>query len=118
LPVWLAPEQVRLVPTDPAAYTDTCETIADEIEATATGIRVSIDARERSVGERLDAAASALVPYVTVVGRPEADGVPLSVTDRVARTERDLTPAALRERILDELDGWPRKPRYLPRTVE
>jgi threonyl-tRNA synthetase len=117
LPVWLAPEEIRLVPTDPAAYTDTCETIADEIEAGGVGIRVGIDARERSVGERLDAAASALVPYVAVVGRPEADGAPLSVTDRAARTERDLTPAALSERVLDDLDGWPQKSRYQPRQV-
>jgi threonyl-tRNA synthetase len=117
LPVWLAPEQVRLVPTEPGTYTDTCEALADEIEATAAGIRVGIDARERSVGERLDAAASALVPYVAVVGRPEAEGGPLSVIDRAARTERDLTPAALRERLLADLDGWPTKSRYQPRRV-
>jgi hypothetical protein len=118
LPAWLAPEQIRLVPTEPGTYTDACEAIADEIEATETGIRVGIDARERSVGERLDAAASALVPYVAVVGRPEAEGAPLGVTDRAARTERELTPAALGERLDEELHGWPRKPRYQSRWVQ
>lgn len=118
LPAWVAPEQVRLVPTDPGAYTDTCEALADEIEAGGVGIRVRIDASERSVGERLDAAASALVPYVAVVGLPEADGKPLSVTDRAARTELELMPAALGEWLGDALDGWPRKPRYQPRQVE
>jgi hypothetical protein len=39
------------------------------------------------------------------------------VTDRAARTERDLTPAALRERLLADLDGWPTKSRYQPRRV-
>lgn len=117
LPAWLAPEQVRLVPTEPETYTDTCESIADEIEATAAGIRVGIDARERSVGERLEAAATALVPYVAVVGQPEAEGKPLSVIDRATRTERDLPPAALGERLDGELGGWPRKARYQPRWV-
>jgi threonyl-tRNA synthetase len=117
LPAWLAPEQVRLVPTDPAAYTEACDSFADETEAGGVGIRVGIDARERSVGERLEAAAAALVPYVAVVGRPEAGGKPLSVTDRAARTELDLTPAALGERLQADLDGWPRKPRYLSRQV-
>lgn len=115
LPAWLAPAQVRLVPTDPEAYTDVCQTLADDIEH--DGVRVTIDDRPLSVGERLDAAAESLVPYVAVVGRPEADGDALRVTDRAARSELDLPPAALRDRLDQELTGWPRKRRPVPRLV-
>lgn len=116
LPAWLAPTQVRLVPTDPGEYTGVCQEIADELEV-GRGVRVDVDDRSLSVGERLDSTDTALSPYVAVVGRPEASGDPLRVTDRATRTERELTPAALRERVEAELDDRPRKPRYLPRLV-
>jgi len=112
LPAWLSPAQLRLVPTVPDEYTEACGRLADEIET--HGVRVTIDSRPRSVGDRLADAAAALVPYVAVVGREEADGDPLRVTDRSTRTQFEATPAALGERLGG---AEPTRRRPFPRAV-
>ena len=125
LPTWLAPTQVRLVPTDPKEYRETCEEYATAL-ATA-GVRVDIDDRSLPVGERLDHADTDWVPYDVVIGSDQATGVNsgpdtaggelLPVHVRAARTETELSVAALGERILDETGGYPQKRQYLPRSL-
>jgi threonyl-tRNA synthetase len=73
LPTWLAPTQVRLVPTDPGAYREVCAEIAGDLEA--AGVRVDVDDRASPVGERLDRA--------DVDGRPgKRRYLPLHLSER------------------------------------
>lgn len=115
LPAWLAPTQVRLVPTDPGAFRGRCHDIADRLDA--AGVRVDIDDSQRTVGERLDRADADWIPYDAVVGRPEAAGEPLEVTVRETGAATELTVAELRERVLADVGDQPRKRQYLPRSV-
>jgi threonyl-tRNA synthetase len=72
LPLWLAPEQVRLAPVN-----DTPETIAytqklvDELRS--AGLRVGVDKTTESVGKKIRAAALAKVPYTVVIGDKERE---------------------------------------------
>jgi len=112
LPTWLSPTQVRLVPTDPEAYRDTCTAIAGDLEA--AGIRADIDDRARPVGERLDRADADWVPYDAVIGSAQAAGGPLDVTDRETGSETRMPITELQERVRADVDGRLGKRRYLP----
>jgi len=100
LPTWLAPTQVRLVPIDDR-HVDFCDDAATELRE--DGVRADIDAREATVGERLDRAARERVPYVAAVGDRERDGAALSVEVLEMGREERLSTDALAERIWEEV---------------
>ncbi|PSQ46514.1 hypothetical protein BRD19_12150 [Halobacteriales archaeon SW_7_65_23] len=115
LPTWLAPTQVRLVPTDPDEFRERCREIAAALEA--NGVRVDVDDRDLSVGERLDRADADWLPYDAVVGGREADGKTLAVTVRETGEQIDLTAPELGDRIHEEVGDRPRKRLYLPKFL-
>ncbi len=69
-PVWLAPEQLRLVTVN---QTDKIAAYAEEIlaEAKELGVRLTIDRSNESVGKKIFAAEEQKVPYVVVIGEKE-----------------------------------------------
>lgn len=72
-PLWLAPEQVRLLP-----IADAHQSYADEIckKLSAQGIRCSVDYRQEPLGTKVHAAEREKVPYAVIVGDAEKkDGV-------------------------------------------
>jgi len=88
-PLWLSPEQVRLLPiTDAqAAY---AEQVADRLRG--DGVRVSVDARSEKVGFKIREATVEKIPYVLVVGGREAQAGTVAVRKR---GEGDLGPEPL-----------------------
>ncbi|MDR1145747.1 MAG: threonine--tRNA ligase [Verrucomicrobiales bacterium] len=68
-PVWLAPEQVRLLP-----ITDAQNDYAASLSAalTAAGARHSVDARADKIGAKIRRAQLDKVPYMLVIGAKEA----------------------------------------------
>jgi threonyl-tRNA synthetase len=68
-PVWLAPEQVRIVPVRDDFAGDT-RALADAFRA--AGIRVEVDARPETLGKRIRDAELEKVPYVVVWGERES----------------------------------------------
>jgi threonyl-tRNA synthetase len=115
LPVWLAPTQVRLLPLDPGGTGEFCDDLADELET--AGIRVEVDDRETTVGERFDRAETDWVPYYAAVGRAERTAGVLDVTVRSERTEVELSVADLCDRVRADTGRRPRKRSYLPRYL-
>lgn len=77
-PVWLAPEQVRIITVnDDQAVIDRAEEIKQELLYAGTGqnwngIRVTIDRSPESVGKKIRNASLQKVPYTIVVGEQEA----------------------------------------------
>lgn len=69
-PVWLAPEQVRLISVNQEAAT---VAFAEEVAAHAKelGLRLFVDNSNESVGKKIRAAEIAKVPYTVVVGDKE-----------------------------------------------
>jgi len=69
LPVFLAPEQVRVLPVA-EAYAQNAETLAGELRE--NGFRADVDVREETLGKRIREAELQKVPYVVVWGERES----------------------------------------------
>ncbi len=83
-PLWLAPEQVRLLTVNQEQATvDFAEKVAER--AKSLGIRLLVDNSNESVGKKIRAAELMKVPYTVVIGEKEIDGGEL-----VPRVRKDL----------------------------
>ncbi len=78
-PLWLSPEQLRLVPVADR-HLDACH----ELAATAreAGLRVVVDEAKESVGKKIRAAQLMKTPYMVVVGDRDLDAGTFTVRDR------------------------------------
>lgn len=83
-PIWLAPEQLRLIQVKDSseldAFINKVATIAKE-----SGIRITIDRTNETVGKKIRAAEVMKVPYTVVVGDKELD-----TQDMTPRIRSDL----------------------------
>jgi threonyl-tRNA synthetase len=100
-PVWLAPEQVRIVPisSDQNAY-------AHELarRCKAAGLRVHVDERNETLNYRIRDAELMKVPYMAVVGGREAESHSLALRARGAGKKQEvMSMAAFLERIGEEV---------------
>ncbi len=79
LPMWIAPEQVRLMPIgdDQLEY---AKGIADKLGA--LGMRVTVDDRNEKIGYKIRAAQMEKVPYMLVIGEKEMTDSTVSVRSR------------------------------------
>ena len=80
-PLWLSPEQCRVLP-----ISDKFLGYAHEVEAAlkAAGLRVSVDTGNERVNAKIKAAQEAKVPYMLVVGGKDAEAGTVSVRERSA----------------------------------
>jgi threonyl-tRNA synthetase len=96
LPLFLAPEQVRVLPVA-EAYAQDAESLAGELRE--HGFRADVDVREETLGKRIREAELQKVPYVVVWGERESRDS-LAVRRRGGE-QSSVSLAAL----LDELEG-------------
>lgn len=68
LPLWVAPEQVRLLPVG-ASHCSYAENIRQELKG--AGIRCSIDCRSESLGAKVHAVEREKIPYACIIGDAE-----------------------------------------------
>jgi threonyl-tRNA synthetase len=78
-PVWLAPEQVRVLP-----ITDKQNEFVDLIMTSLrkAGVRVDADRKSDKLGAKIRRAQTQKVPYMLIVGPKEAEGGMVSVRSR------------------------------------
>ncbi|OYT51189.1 threonine--tRNA ligase [Candidatus Bathyarchaeota archaeon ex4484_135] len=116
LPTWLSPTQVRVIPIADR-HLDYALKVAEEL--VRAGIRADVDDRRRSMDWKVRMAGMEWVPYVAVVGDKEVAQGTVMVTIR-AKSGPDrpyklsMTIDELRQAVLKELEGKPRRPHYLP----
>ena len=101
-PVWLAPEQVRVVPI--------VDDYASEARAVVSrlrdaGLRATCDDRNETLNYRIRESELMKVPYTAVVGKREAADGTLAVRARGAdgRKQEVLSVDAFLARVLDEV---------------
>ncbi len=88
-PLWLAPEQVRVLPvTDEVAGA----AAAIDEQLRAAGVRSKLDTRSETLNYRIRDAALLKVPYLAVIGRREAKDGTVAVTVRGAGVQQHPTP--------------------------
>lgn len=100
-PVWLAPEQVRVLPIADG-QSDAALGVAATLRA--AGLRVHVDASSQTLPYRIRDGEMAKVPYMLVIGQREAEAGTVAVRTRGAGTKQEVMPlAAFVERVLGEV---------------
>ncbi len=95
-PLWLAPEQVRILPVS-EPWIDSARELVDDLRA--SGIRAEVHERE-TLGYRIRDAELHKVPYMGVVGEREAEAGTVAVRKRGAGKKQEVMP---REEFVDRL---------------
>jgi threonyl-tRNA synthetase len=100
-PVWLSPEQVRVLP-----IADDLAGTAHEItkQMRAAGIRATCDDRSETLNYRIREAETMKVPYMAVVGKREAEAGTLAIRERgQGRKQEVVTVDAFVARVQEEI---------------
>ena len=79
LPMWMAPEQIRILPIgdEQESY---AQSLADRLED--AGMRVTVDARNEKIGYKIRAAQLEKIPYMLVIGEKEMSEGSVAVRSR------------------------------------
>ncbi len=100
-PVWLAPEQVRVIPISDA-QADAARKLAARLKQ--AGFRVYVDDSSETLNYRIRAGEVQKVPYMAVIGQREADSDSLALRVRGAGKKQEvMTASAFLERLGDEV---------------
>ena len=88
-PVWLSPEQVRVIPIA-SDYNEQSEALVQRMKA--LGIRATLDARNETLNYRIREGEVQKVPYMCVIGRREAEENTVALRIRGAGKKQDILP--------------------------
>jgi len=100
-PLWLAPEQVRVIPISDA-QADAARAAGSRLRA--AGIRMHVDAGHETLNYRIREAELQKVPYMAVIGQREADADSVAVRARGAGKKQEILGLdAFIERLRDEV---------------
>ena len=107
-PLWLAPEQVRILPVsdDNIEY---AESVADELD----GFRTSVETRSWTVGRKIRAGHDDRLPYMLIVGGTEEEAGTVSVRDREEREQDGVSIEDFRAHLEAERDEKRTTPDFL-----
>ncbi len=100
-PVWLAPEQIRVIPV-----ADDYRPVAEALVARFRrhGLRASVDARNETLNYRIRDGEMHKVPYMTVIGKREADEQTVALRVRgTGKKQEILSVDAFEVRVLEEV---------------
>ena len=97
MPLWLAPEQIRLLPIK-EGNVEYAQGIADRL--TSLGMRVTVDSRDENIGPKIKAARLERIPYILVIGDNEMNSSTVTVR---SRKEGEL-PAMPVDELIAKLD--------------
>ena len=99
-PLWLAPEQVKLIPIADRHMDYTLE-IARKLEA--AGMRITVDDRAEKVGYKIRQAVLEKVPYMLTIGDNEVESKTVSVRSRRDGDLGSMTQDALLAKLVEEV---------------
>ncbi len=100
-PLWLSPEQVRVIPVS-----DTHLPYAESVYAALkdADIRVSLEDGKDSMGKKIRAAKQAKLPYFIVIGDKEVADDTVTIEGRGENNSEVLTVETLVEKLQTEID--------------
>ena len=100
LPLWLSPEQVRILPiTD--NQVDYCNKL--KVELSKEELRVHIDDRNEKIGYKIREAQLHKVPYMLVIGKKEVDENKVSIRSRKDGDIGTLSLDEFKNKLLEEI---------------
>ena len=99
-PVWLAPEQVRILPIS-EKLGDACDALHRQFKDRR--VRVTLDSSNDKLGAKIRRGELDKVPYLLVVGQKEADANSVSVRSRAKGDEGVIPVATFIDRVATEI---------------
>ena len=90
-PLWLSPEQVRILPIADG-QNEAARGVANALKS--AGLRVHLDERSETLNYKIRDAETHKVPYMAVVGQREADAGTVAVRGRHAGNKQVVLPVA------------------------
>jgi threonyl-tRNA synthetase len=99
-PLWLAPEQVRVLPLSEKTNDYAVEV---ERQLMAAGLRVTTDLRGAKVQAKIRDAQLELIPYMLVIGPKEAETGSVAVRDRIDGDLGSMPLPAAIEKLVEEV---------------
>jgi threonyl-tRNA synthetase len=100
-PLWLAPEQVRLVPVADR-HVEQARELAEKLRA--AGLRPFVDGSGETVGKKVRSAQLMRIPFTLVIGDREAETGNLSVRDRSGTEAKDVALDTFVRALAEEAD--------------
>jgi threonyl-tRNA synthetase len=114
LPVWVTPEQVRVL-TVADSHLERAGSLVSRIDS--AGIRVGLDDRSETVSKKVRGAKQDWVSYVVVVGDKELSSDRLTVYERASNKNIEMTVDGLVSKVRSEIGDKPFKPLYMPKEL-
>lgn len=99
LPLWLAPEQFRVIPLN-ASYANDAVNVCKTLES--HGFRGSIDSRLTFLSDRVHKAEKEHIPYILIIGEQEVRKNLITVRSK-GHVENSVTMASLLEQLQENL---------------
>lgn len=101
-PVWLSPEQVRILPIADRHHAYG-QSVLDALEA--VGLRGSVDTSSESLSKKIRNAQLEKVPYMLVVGDQEAEANQVAVRQRGSKAQEVIATGEFVEKIIQEVSN-------------
>ncbi|MDE6425761.1 MAG: threonine--tRNA ligase [Ruminococcus sp.] len=105
MPLWIAPEQVRIIPVADR-HLEYCNEVLAKLEA--VGIRATIDDRAEKVGYKIRSATVEKLPVMLTIGDKEVENGTVSVR---SRREGDLSSMSQNDLVMKLVDDIAKKVR-------
>ncbi len=115
-PLWLAPEQIRVLPISDR-FLDYARAV--ERQFTAAGFRIKTDTRSEKIGHKIRDAQLDLIPYMLVVGEKESDNNTvalrcridgdlgsMSADDAIGRLKEEVEQRTIRQVVESSFDAF------------
>jgi threonyl-tRNA synthetase len=107
-PLWLAPEQVRVIPIA-EELKGFAQSVVERLKA--RGVRVHLDDRSDTLNYKIREGEMLKIPYMAVVGKREAEADSIALRVRGAGKKQEVMPVAdFIARVEDELATRALKP--------
>ena len=97
-PLWLAPEQVRILPIGDE-HVDYAKQVKEKLSA--AGLRVELDDSSNTIGYKIRATQMQKVPYMLVIGAKEMETGSVAVRNRAAETVTKTVDQFLADALLE-----------------
>lgn len=100
LPMWMSPEQIRIL-----TITDRSNAWADEIKSKLqnVGLRITIDNRNEKIGFKIREARLERLPYMIILGDKESENHTLSVRNRSGETNEGISLDSFISQALEQV---------------
>ena len=101
-PLWLAPEQIRIIPITDGQHERAAE-LADFLKN--SNIRVKVDSKSESMGSKIRNARNERIPYMAILGEKEIESNLVSVRNRKDGELGTISQDELLTKMLKEIAG-------------